>query len=366
MRIDSSKFLVWGAILVAVVMGLAQEANKEWAIKTTGTPDILRFTVRRFKPGSQWSSTFEVPRSHFRGLSIDTLEHGGAAKFEYVADAGSLFCTGRFSWNGGSGDYTFTPNPDFANQLRQLGYIPPDREQQFTMMVMDIGLDFARGIKDAGLRASTDQLIELRAHGVTLPYVSEALQAGYRDFSTQDFIDLRDHGVRSDFLRDLKADGYNLTARGITDLRDHGVTSEFMRDLKRAGYDLAPREAANLRDHGVSSEYMRELKDYGLRPAAPELVSLRDHGVTPEFLKGIKDAGYDKLASDDVIQLRDHGVDAKFVQAAHALGYNFTPRQMVELHDHGVSASYLRNLQDSGMRNLTAEQIVKLRDHGVE
>lgn len=366
MRIDTSKFLVWGAILIAVVMAVAQEGNKQWVIKTTGTPDILRFTVRRFKPGSEWSNTTEVPRSRFRGLSIDTLEHGGPAKFEYVQDAGSLACTGRFSWGGGSGDYTFVPNPDFGNQLRQLGYIPPDREQQFSMLMMDVNLQFARGVNDAGLHASIDQLIDLRAHGVSIEFLAEARRSGYQNFSVRDFIDLRDHGVRSEFLRDLKAYGYNLDARGITSLRDHGVTTEFMRDLKQAGYNLPAREIADLRDHGVSSEYMRELKDYGLRPEARELTTLRDHGVTPEFLKGMKDAGYEQLASDEMIQLRDHGVDTKFAQQAHSLGYNFAPRELVQLHDHGVTAAYLRNLKDSGMHNLTVDQIQKLRDHGID
>jgi hypothetical protein len=366
MRFDSSNLMIGGAILVAVVMAVAQEANKEWKLKTTGTPDILRFTVRRFKPGSEWSSTRDVPRSHFRGLSIETLEHGGPAKFEYVEDAGSLACTGRFSWTGGSGDYTFVPNPQFADEMHKLGYMAPDRDQQFSMMIMGVTLDFARGVKDAGLRASTEQLIDLRAHGVTMEYIAEARRGGYQNFLAQDFIEMRDHGVRSDFLRDLKTYGYNLDARGIVMLRDHGVNTEFIRDLKQAGYDLPAREITELRDHGVSTEYLRELRDNGLRPKAGELTQLRDHGVTPEFLKGIHDAGYDKLDADEIVQLRDHGVEAKFAQQAHALGYNFTPRELVQLRDHGVTAAYLRNLRDSGMPNLTAQQIEKLRENGVE
>ena len=52
--------------------------------------------------------------------------------------------------------------------------------------------------------------------------------------------------------------------------------------------------------------------------------------------------------------------------ASAGLGYQFTPRELIDLHAHGVSEDYLRNLRASGMTNLSAEQIVKLRSHGVE
>lgn len=366
MKLDLSKVLVWVAILIAVMMGVAQEASKEWTLRTTGNGDMLQFTVRRFKPGNQWSSSFTVPRSRFQGLSLDTLEHGGPAKFDYVQDAGSLQCKGRFSWHGGSGDYIFVPNPQFVDALRGLGYISPDHEQQFQMLIAGVTLEFARAIKDAGLRATTAQLLDLRYHGVTTEFIADTRRAGYTAFTAQDYIDMRDHGVRSDFLRDLKAYGYDLDARGIVTLRDHGVNTGFMRDLKDAGYTLSARQITDLRDHGVSSEYVRQLKDHGLRPKADELVKLRDHGVTPQFLGEIRDSGYEKLDADEIIELRDHGVEAKFARQAHAIGYDFTPTELVRLHDHGVTAAYLQTLHNSGMPKLTAEQIEKLKDHGID
>jgi hypothetical protein len=366
MRIDSSKLLVWGAILVAVVMAVAQEANKEWTIRRTDNADILRFTIRRFRPGSTWANTFDVPRSRFQGLSIDTLEHGGAAKFTFVQDAGNLECRGRFSWGTGSGDYTFVPNPGFVAELRKLGYDTPDQDELFSMMMSNITLEFARGVKESGLQASVDDLMRLRNHGVNLEFITTARRAGYQNFTVEDFTNVRDHGVNREFLVDLKTYGYKLDAHDMTQLRDHGVQASFMRDLKDAGYDLTAHEITDLRDHGVNSEEMRELRHYGLQPSASDLTRLRDHGVTPAYLSRLKDAGYGKLSPEDVMQLHDHGVDASFAQQAHDLGYNFTAGELVRLRDHGVDGGYLRKLHDSGMPTLSAEQIEKLRDHGIE
>jgi hypothetical protein len=338
MKIDSSRLMVWGALLLAVVMAVAQEATKDWTIRRTDDPDVVRFTVRRMRPGRTWSSTQDVPRSRFEGLSMEVLEHGGPAKFQYVQDAGTLVFQGRFSWIGGSGDYKFVANPNFAAALRSMGYATPDEDEQFTMLLGGVSLDFARGVKNAGLRASTEELIQLRSHGVTLEYVGEVRRAGYADLQAHDLIDLRIHGVRSDFLR----------------------------DLKDAGYHLAVREVIDLRIHGVDSDYLRRLRSHGLRPAAAELTQLRIHGVTPEYLSGMKDAGYGNLSADEIVQLRIHGVETALASDARELGYSFTPEELVRLRIHGVGGAYLRRLRDAGMRNLNAEQIAKLKMHGVD
>jgi hypothetical protein len=335
MNIDSSRLMVWGGLLLAVVMAVAQEATKEWTIRWTDDPGVVRFTVRHVRPGSTWSNTQDVPRSRFEGLSV---EHIGPAKFQYVQDAGALVCEGRFSWIGGSGDYKFVPNPNFAAALRGMGYAAPDEDQQFTMLLDDVTLDFARGVMTAGLEASTEELIQMRTHGVNQEYVENVRHAGYADLRAHDLIELRIHGVSSDFLR----------------------------DLKDAGYDLAARDIVDLRIHGIDSGYLSKLRSFGLRPAAAELTQLRIHGVTPEYLRGMKDAGYGNLSADEIVQLRIHGVETDFAKDARDLGYGFTPEELVQLRIHGVNGEYLRRLREAGMRNLNAEQIAKLRMHGVD
>ena len=207
-------------------------------------------------------------------------------------------------WVGtGSGSYTFIADRAFVSALQQMGYDSPDDEQLLSMLMMDIDRRFAREIHDSGLRASSQDLIGLKIHGVSLDYIREARRAGYETFTADDYVQLRIHGVGTDFLRELRAAGYDLRAGDITQLRIHGV----------------------------DSGYVRELKDYGLKPDASDLTQMRIHGVTPEYLKGLKDAGYEKLRADEINQLRIHGVATDFVQQATRLGYNFTPQELAQL-----------------------------------
>jgi hypothetical protein len=363
---DSSALMVVGTLLTAALFLPGEDWRQEWTLKPSDSVDSIHFTVKRSKWGSSWSTSNDVPLSSFRGLTQDLLTHGGRTKFEYVHDAGRLLCEGRFFWGRGSGTFTFAPNPQFVAELKRLGYEAPNEDQVFSMLMTDVSLEFARGVRDAVPDASTKQLIELRIHGVTLAYIREAQQAGYKDLTAQDYVEMRIHGVETAFLRDLKSFGYNLPARDIVELRIHGVSSEFVGSLKQAGYDLSAKQITELCIHGVDSQYLRELKSYGLQPGATELVELRIHGVSSDYLKGLKDAGYGQLPAREITELSIHGVQTDFIQEAKNLGYNFTPQGLVELGIHGVDSSYLKKLNDAGMKNLTAAQIAKLRIHGVE
>ncbi|QOY88623.1 hypothetical protein [Paludibaculum fermentans] len=361
-----SAMLVAAALLLAGVAMLGQDLKHGWKMHRTDRADEVQFTVERWKDGNHWSNSRPYPLTSFRGFSTSWFDHGGKVKFSFVQDAGELQCEGGFSFGRGSGNFTFTPNPSFVSRLKELGYDEPDSNDLFAILLAEVSLDFAREVKDAGLGASTKQLIELRIHGVSGDYIREAREAGYRDFSARDYTQLRIHGVNTDFLRDLQRAGYNLPAGDITELRIHGVSAEFAKDLKSAGYDLPTRQITELRIHGVSSDYLRDLRTYGLRPEAGDLKELRIHGVSPQYLKGLKDSGYAALPAREITELHMRGVSTNFIREAHDLGYSFTPRELSELCTQGVNGAYLRKLKESGMKNLSASQIAKLRVHGVE
>lgn len=341
MRNNSKYYLIGLAILGvmagATLLAFSEDADAGWRITPSFSVNRVHFSVRHSNGFANWINSRDVPLDRFRGFSLSMLASPGTAKFEYLGDAGRLLCEGRYLMGSGSGSYTFAADPAFVSALQQMGYDTPDEEQLFSMLMMDIDRAFAREIHDSGLRASSRELIQLKAHGVGLDYIRDTRRAGYQDFSAEDYIQLRNHGVDTTFLR----------------------------DLKDAGYDLRAGDIAQLRAHGIDSRFVRDLKSFGLKPEASDLSPMRNHGVTPEYLKGLKDAGYDNLPAEDVDQLRMHGVETRFVQEARRLGYDFTPEELSQLRMHGVDGGYLRHLNDAGMRHLNAEQIAKLRMHGV-
>src|SRR5687767_6854196 len=140
-RNPEALLLLLGGILLAV-LAIGQEKRQEWVLKPSGKPGKVHLRVELLRPHHNSSHSRDVPADRFRGLPADPFGTSGSAKFEYVQDAGRLLCQGRFSWNKGSGTFTFVPNPQFPGELRQLGYSEPDADQIFQMMMMDVGLEF--------------------------------------------------------------------------------------------------------------------------------------------------------------------------------------------------------------------------------
>jgi hypothetical protein len=334
---QKSSLLIWGAVILAVLVAIGQESEQSWKMKPNGNWDSVQFWVHRFRPGSNMTWSSGVPLSRFHNLSMSLLERGGRTQFEYVTDAGKLVCKGSFSFNSGAGSFVFVPNPDFSSELRSLGFGTPDQDQMFNFLLHDVSMEFARAVRDAVMRPSVAQLLELR-----------------------------NHGVNAEYLRSIKDSGYELSADDVITLRNHGVSADFLRDLKRADYDLTANEIVELRQHGVSAEYVRDLKSFGLHPRAADLVQFHMHGVSSDYLSDLKSAGYGELTADQIVQLRQHGVPAEFALRAQELGYKFTPDELVMLRQHGVNGDYLQTLKQSGIRPLTAEQITRLRQHGVD
>ena len=346
--------------------------SQEWSMRRSAEAGKARLSLDVRKTSglnrNHWQHTTTVDWSAIRGITaeeLDKLVH--SVKFDVLRDAGILHCEGRTDIRGASCTFTFEPSRTLGGKLRELGYSSPDDDQLFSMMMHDVSLEFARKAAEAGLRASTEELIRMRSHGVSDDYIDQTLASGYPDITARDLIAFRDHGVATEFLRDLKESGYNLPAREVVEMRDHGVSSDFIAAAGSAGYkDISGREIRDLHDRGVDGGYLRRLRDYGLAPRPRELVQMRDHGVDPEFLRDLKEAGYGALPTEDVIRLRDHGVSSKFARAVRDQGFRFSTREIVEMQDHGVDEAYLRKLKESGFGHLSAEKIIKLRDHGVE
>ena len=300
------------AVLVTIAtaqIGRSARSDDEWRMRRSDDSGKVHFSLERTRPGSRWSHSSDVPVANFEGLSLDALSKGGPAKFQFVHDAATLACEGHFTNGRGIGTFQLVPNPRFSAELQRLGYEAPADDQLFSMVMSDVSLEFARGVKDAGLQATTKQLVELRIHGVT-----------------------------TDYIQRMQASGYpSLTARDFVEMKIHGVTPELVAELKRAGYDVPAKKVVEMKIHGVTPEYIAELNTYGLKPGASEIVEMRIHGVKPEFLRDAKE-----------------------------LGYSFTSKELTQMRIHGVDGSYLRKLRDSGFKDLTADKIVKLRIHGID
>jgi beta-lactamase regulating signal transducer with metallopeptidase domain len=168
-----------------------------------------------------------------------------------------------------------------------------------------------------GGKLTVDDLIELRAAGVTPAYIDTMRAAGLGELSLDDIAEMKAVGVTPDYITSLRNAGIKFdSARNVTELRALGVTADYAAKMRAAGYgSLTTKQLAEMRAMGVSPEYVKQLNDAGYHNLTPnELVELRAQGVNPEFIKSLNDAGYTNLSVKDLVRMAAMGVNAQFIR----------------------------------------------------
>ena len=183
------------ALGVSALCGSGQRWDDEWRITPSNHPGMVRFSIERVSPGSDWRMSSDRSIDEFRGLSMEAVESRGKAKFEFVRDAGRLVCEGYFNNGYGIGAFEFMPDSQYIRELQRLGYDAPDERRLFSMAMSDVSLDFARELKEANIPATTKQLLDMRIHGVNASYLRKLKASGLKNLTAENIVKLRIHGV---------------------------------------------------------------------------------------------------------------------------------------------------------------------------
>jgi beta-lactamase regulating signal transducer with metallopeptidase domain len=141
-----------------------------------------------------------------------------------------------------------------------------------------------------GGKLTVDDLIELRAAGVTPAYIETMRGAGLGELSLDEIAEMRTVGVTPEYIRGLRDAGIKFEGvRQITELRAFGVTAEYASQLRAAGYaNLSAKELGNLRAMGVTAAYIKQLADAGYTNlSVKDLVRMAAMGVNADFIRDL-------------------------------------------------------------------------------
>ncbi|HEX8841937.1 MAG TPA: M56 family metallopeptidase, partial [Sphingomicrobium sp.] len=137
-------------------------------------------------------------------------------------------------------------------------------------------------------RDSIDEIIEMKAVGVTPDYVNQMRSAApsLRTIAVNRFADLKAVGVTPDFARDLAAAGFrNISVSELQTARAVGMTGDYARGLAAAGVPPNLGDYIQLRAVGVPVRYVIEVHKSGRTPSADKIVQMYAVGVDPGDLR---------------------------------------------------------------------------------
>jgi len=342
-----------------------------WRAETRRSRGRIEIRLRGERGRSQHD--FTVRDSELNGWKDDwRVDRDDAARFEYVADAGTLSFQGEFRNGRGEGKYEFTPSDEFRDVLIKAGCRRSELTdgKMMTLFIYAVDQEFVNNIKDAGYRdLSVDELIELRIHGATGEYLEKLNDVGYGDIGRRRLVEFLIHGVDPDQISEFQTAGYkHLSPSDIIAFRIHDVTPKYVADCVQAGYEnLSPERLIEFKIHDVDPRDVKDYRDAGLdHLSTDDLLAFHIHDVSPRFVRACAQAGCAHMAADDLLSFSIHGVDPDDIREFVELGYNdLDPDDYITFAIHGIKPQYVRDLAGVGYRDLSPDMLVGFAIHGV-
>lgn len=309
--------------LVVCLFATAAYADLDgaWTASSEKRPDRMYMNITRGKNHNMGST---VSIGDYAGLTRAQIDAATmtVVRFDLHREAGNAAFEGTFRNGKGAGQFTFTANRGYLDDLRALGltldlrgHRQTEEEELFTLAIHDVSTAFIKSMQAEGYKVSLEKYLEMRIFDITPEYIHEMRSLGFRDLEADDLVATRIHQVTPDYVRQMRAAGWDLSLEDLQASRIHGATPEFAAEMKKLGYTLAFDDLVAFRIHGVTAEFIHELKNLGYdHVSADDLVAMRIHSVTPEFIRQLKAAGYSNVPIEKMVEMRIHNIDAEYLK----------------------------------------------------
>ncbi len=244
-------------------------------------------------------------------------------------------------------------------------------EQLIEMKAVGLTPEYIESIRKLGYSdLTTRQAIELRSLGIDEEFIKQARGWSKGNLSIEELVGLKSIGISSDFINGMKRAGYdNLTVETLVELKAVGVNPEFVESMRRAGYDkLTPDKLTELKSMGVNEAFIRETQGWGFgKLSLDELVEIKAMGISPEFARSMKALGFDNLSLEKLVELKAVGVNEVFIKQIRELGFDkLTIDKLIEVKAVGVTPDYIRKMRAAGLKNVSINKLIELKATGVD
>ncbi len=244
-------------------------------------------------------------------------------------------------------------------------------EQLIEMKALGVTPEYIESIRKLGYSELTaKQAVELRALGIGEEFIKQARGWTNGNPTIEELVELKAIGMSSDFINGMKQAGYNnLTIEKLVELKAVGVSPEFVESMRRAGFDkLTADELTELKAIGVNEAFVKEAQGWGFgKLSKDDLIQIKAMGISPEYARSMKALGFENLSLAQLVEVKAVGVNAEYIKEMRELGFGkLTLHQLVEMKAVGVTPDYVRKMRAAGLKNLSVNELIELKATGVD
>jgi hypothetical protein len=223
-------------MLLAVALIAASPVTGTWSLQTDSHDGHAYFDLSTGDGAHEHGFTI---RPETTGLTPAQLQSSGnKVAFTVLREAGAIACEGWIASGKGGGTFTFSPDPAYAQAMQSMGY-PLDADRQLTFAALDITTEYARAMRAefSNANVSEENLIALRALGVTPEYLSSMRGIGFTVRQPEDAIKLRALRIDVAYVREWVAAGYsNLSAEQLVELKAMRIDAAYLMRVQAHGF----------------------------------------------------------------------------------------------------------------------------------
>ncbi|KRC82492.1 M56 family metallopeptidase [Sphingomonas sp. Root241] len=132
-------------------------------------------------------------------------------------------------------------------------------------------------------QVDVDQLIEMRAVGVTPEYKRAMAEAGFPGLTIDQLVEARSLDVTPEYVRDMRAAGLGGSFKQIVDARALRLDPGYVGEMRRLGIRGSLDDYQGMLALGVTPRYVRKLRARGIGVTSPgKLTELKALGFDPD------------------------------------------------------------------------------------
>ena len=190
-------------------------------------------------------------------------------------------------------------------------------------------------------------------------YVEEMKSAGIDTSDVDKLISLKIQGVTAQYIRDIRAAGFNPTADELIGMKVQDVSPEYIKAIRDAGYTPNLNEIIGMKVQGVTTEYIKQMRDLGFQPTLNQIMGMKVQDVTPEYVKKMRDLGFQPNA-DQIIGLKVQDITPEYIQQMRSVFPDLTADKAMGMKVQDVTPDYIHQMR-SVFPDLSADKVIGMK-----
>lgn len=323
-----SKFLflfiiiVFGKYVIAAQISFTGEWKADIRSYSDAEKNLekINLSFRRERDGERHQNGATFKYSELKNLTYEQANRGGAVKFSFVREAGTIDCEGSFTDGKGSGTYRFTANQQFLAEMKKRGFDfekPSDENRNVRIDGENINVKTINRDGDT----LENRLFTAMMVNVTTALADDLLAANFGKLDTGDLFKAAIFKINGNFLREMKASNFpNLDFDDLVKARIFKIDGAYLRELNASGFGKEPFEnVIKMRIFKITPEYISSFRNSGFSNLTmDELQKLSIFKVTPEFIKEVRGEGLNNLSIEDLTKMKIFNINGEVIRKAKA------------------------------------------------